>query len=691
MQLCTISLFSVHGEIKSSNLNEFETSLTKIVLIIKNPHLELVIKNTGEILLNSLNIELPYENGNLTIFEPSTFYIIVKTNIGVKLEIQLSPIMQVYIYLESSYFDQVCGLCGNFNDKQVDDFIIPNGMFVQDLDTFTHSWRSEQTCRKVPTDVIDPCSINIQKDKYISTCPPSMTYRSNVYSCQPTCKSLSTPDISCRVDFTPIDGCICDEGLYLTPHDCILPMVYFNCSLEPVGSTGIECLNSCQNLNVDCYSNECVSGCVCPKDMLADGKGGCVPSDRCTCFYNDKIYNHNEVAKIGCNNCTCDNRKWVCDDQGALADCLIYGEGNYITFDKRHYRYSGQCVYTLVQDYCGNDLQNGTFRIISENTECSDTGSTCSKSIKVFLYDHILQLSDGQVELTDEGTVSESPFQIKNTSLYLIITTSNGLVLIWDKKTSLAIKITGDFQHRVCGLCGNYDGNSNNDFNTRGQCTVEDVIEFGNSWKLLPSCPETEIMVEPCEINPHRKSWAQRQCGIILSDSFKPCHSEVDPSSYYEACVKDSCACDEGGDCDCYCTAIAVYAQACLSHCICVDWRTPNRCPVFCDYYNEEGNCEWHYKPCGVNCMKTCRNPSGHCLSEPAKVEGCYPNCPEDQPFFEETSMECVAQCGCYDNMGYYYKPGDKIESCNNCYVCECTTDGIICEYNVSGILAERY
>ncbi|XP_071972690.1 mucin-2-like [Engystomops pustulosus] len=466
-------------------------------------------------------------------------------------------------------------------------------------------------------------------------------------------------------------------------------MVFFNCSKEPVGSTGIECVRTCQNLNVDCISNECVSGCICPQDKLADGKGGCVPSGRCTCFHNDKIYDHGGKAKIGCNMCTCNNRKWDCANQEALAECFVYGEGNYITFDKKHYRYSGQCEYTLVQDYCGTNVENGTFRIISENTQCSDTGTTCAKTIKVFLRGYSLRLADGEVEVTNEGDSIESPFQIRNTSLYLIIRANNGLVIIWDKKTGITIKITGNYQHNVCGLCGNYDGNSNNDFNTRGQCTVEDVIEFGNSWKLSPSCPETESMVEPCEVNPHRKSWAQKQCGILMSDKFKPCHSEVDPSSYYDACVKDSCACDEGGDCDCYCTAIAQYAQACLSHCICVEWRTPNRCPVFCDYYNEEGKCEWHYKACGANCLKTCRNPSGTCLSEPNKVEGCYPVCPIDKPFFEEVSMECVAQCGCYDQMGRYYKPGDKIVSCNNCEVCNCTTKGIQCEYDTNACYCE--
>lgn len=43
---------------------------------------------------------------------------------------------------------------------------------------------------------------------------------------------------------------------------------------------------------------------------------------------------------------------------------------------------------------------------------------------------------------------------------------------------------------------------------------------------------------------------------------------------------------------------------------------------IFCDYYNNPGDCEWHYKPCGADCMKTCRNPSGNCTKHMTALEG---------------------------------------------------------------------
>lgn len=53
---------------------------------------------------------------------------------------------------------------------------------------------------------------------------------------------------------------------------------------------------------------------------------------------------------------------------------------------------------------------------------------------------------------------------------------------------------------------------------------------------------------------------------------------KVDPSPFYDACVRDACACDSGGDYECFCTAVTAYAQACNEAGACVAWRTPKIC-----------------------------------------------------------------------------------------------------------------
>lgn len=40
----------------------------------------------------------------------------------------------------------------------------------------------------------------------------------------------------------------------------------------------------------------------------------------------------------------------------------------------------------------------------------------------------------------------------------------------------------------------------------------------------------------------------------------------------------DACSCDQGGDCECLCTALAAYAYACTQKGVNIRWRTPDLC-----------------------------------------------------------------------------------------------------------------
>ncbi|KAM9366657.1 mucin-5AC-like [Symphorus nematophorus] len=558
--------------------------------------------------------------------------------------------------------------------------------------------------------------------KYTTSCSAETVYGYNMTSCGRTCRSISRVDFSCQDKFPAVDGCGCAEGTYMndvgkcvskascpcyykdtiipagqavsidsytcvcrqgslscpggtqqmSSKACVAPMVYVNCSSAQPGATGIECQKSCGTLDMACMITECTSGCMCPRGLVMDGRGGCINETMCPCLHNGKIYQPGQTLTVDCNTCVCRGRKFKCTTKVCDSVCGIYGEGHYVTFDDKRFTFSGQCGYTLLQDYCSTGQGNGTFRIITENVPCGTTGTTCSKTIKIFLGDNEFQLKDDNFHVV-KGSTKVMPAQIRKMGIYLVVTIKTGLVLMWDQKTSLFIKLSPDYQGKVCGLCGNFDGNSKNDFTSRSQEKVTDVLEFGNSWKVSSTCTNAQLVNDPCTSNSYRAAWAQKQCSVITSVTFQNCHSQVDPGPYFDSCVRDSCACDTGGDCECLCTAVAAYAKACNEAGTCVRWRTPKLCPIFCDYYNTPGGCAWHYKPCGADCMKTCRNPTGNCSDLITAVEGCYPQCPPTSPFFDEDTMKCVPwkQCGCYDDKGNHYSIGDKIPSknCQNWYV----------------------
>lgn len=83
------------------------------------------------------------------------------------------------------------------------------------------------------------------------------------------------------------------------------------------------------------------------------------------------------------------------------------------------------------------------------------------------------------------------------------------------------------FQGKVCGLCGNYDGNIKNDLMCRNKDIVAEAFQFGNSWKQLPTCEDVKPNQHPCQLYSNRHAWAKKHCNIINSDVFKDCHSKV--------------------------------------------------------------------------------------------------------------------------------------------------------------------
>ncbi|KAM9376054.1 mucin-2-like [Pholidichthys leucotaenia] len=531
-------------------------------------------------------------------------------------------------------------------------------------------------------------------DKYTKTCPASQTFSYKHQRCQLTCRSLGSNQQSCNSDFLPVDGCSCSEGLYLNENGICVPMeecpcyhndvyikagksinirddhcrctngmlhchswrarstscpspkVFFNCSAEGTGELGLQCTPTCLNPDSsDCDFTECESGCRCPDGLLDDGKGSCVKEDQCPCQHDGYLFAQETQIPNQCNTCTCKSGKWVCTMNKCPGTCVIYGSGHYSTFDQQTYAFQGECAYIAVKNKCGNKTTQDNFGVITENVPCGSTGTTCSKTVRIQLGQKEIKLSKGKYEEEDISTNgSLISYRIRRVGLYLVVESDIGLVVMWDRKTTVRILLEPHHSGEVCGLCGNFDGDGQNDFTIQGELVVSSPIEFANSWKVSSTCPDVETNVDPCVVTPNRHHWAKITCSIITGKTFQECHNKVDPHLFYENCVKDSCACDTGGDCECFCSAVAAYAQACNEAGVCVAWRTPEICPVFCDYYNSPDDCKWHYNPCHTPCYKTCLNPDGICINPIPNLEGCYPVCPEDKPIFDEENQICVEE-----------------------------------------------
>uniref|UniRef100_A0A8C6Q3F8 Mucin 2, oligomeric mucus/gel-forming n=1 Tax=Nothobranchius furzeri TaxID=105023 RepID=A0A8C6Q3F8_NOTFU len=715
--------------------------------------------------------------GEINIFRPSSFYIVLQTTFGLQIQIQHVPLMQVYISLEKSYKAKTRGLCGNFNMVLSDDMKTPQGIIEGTAATFCNSWKSNQMCSDSEERLDDPCSLSVENeryakhwcallltphspfaqcrsvvdpemyykrctysscnceksetclcavfssyaracaakgviltdwrenvcDKYIKSCPASQTFSYSHQRCQLTCSSLSSEQQSCTSEFVPVDGCACAEGLYLNEKGACVPMakcscyhngcallmfffsvvaacpspkVFFNCSSMGTREVGLQCDQTCLNLESDCESTECESGCRCPGGLLDDGKGSCVRKNDCPCQHDGRFFAPGATIPNQCNTCTCKGGKWKCTEKKCPGTCVIYGTGHYNTFDERTYGFQGDCAYVATR--CGNKTVENNFGVITENVPCGSTGTTCSKTVRVQTE---IKLSKGNYEEHDLESGAKIPYRIRWVGLYLVVESNIGVAVMWDRKTTVLVSCLF-MQGEVCGLCGNYDGDGQNDFTTQGQLVVNNHLEFANSWKVTSICPDVEESTDACDIAPQRHHWAKLKCSIITGNTFKDCHHKVNPQPFYDNCVKDSCACDTGGDCECFCSAVAAYAQACNEADVCVAWRTPEICPVFCDYYNNPEDCIWHYNPCHTPCYKTCLFPNGTCSNPIPNLEGCYPVCPEDKPVFDEKNQTCVDICPycvyngtIYDEFEVIYNVSDNL---GMCYYAICINSTVI-------------
>ncbi|XP_076823877.1 von Willebrand factor-like isoform X2 [Clavelina lepadiformis] len=746
-------------------------------LVLRNDFAETKyhLKQGGVVAVGDNDVLLPYNHGDVKINFLSSIMIQLKTVNGI--EIEWDGAMRLYVKLDPSWKNSVCGMCGNFNSKSNDDMKTPQNSIETNVGAFGNSWKvnsecpdadcprepiipeaclvshdkksyAEEVCGVLKSDTFKACHAFVNWGTYYYNCrndvcncgegkecmcesfadyaracaekgvivewrndtlcpmecDEGMEYKECAGYCEATCRSIGDADNTCEKSCHP--GCVCADGLYLSedgtcieaqdcgcyylgemynPNDqlttgsqtctckngrmecvqppeeetCVAPLNYVNCSALPKGSRGIACIQTCRNQQQVCTAQHCVSGCGCPEGTIKDENfGTCVQPSKCSCLSNGEIYQPGESRPEGdCNTCTCTGGSWSCTEKACPAECSSVGDPHYTTFDGQKFDYQGTCSYVMSEDFCGNET-SGTFRVVMENSPCGNNEVSCPRAVSFYLYNKLIYLKKGtgddSIQVSDypEGPSPPAGFSynVRIGSIYYIVETNVGIELLWNHENAAKIHLQPNYTGKVCGLCGNFDGDMNNDFALRGGSVVADPDEFGNDWKISETCPDSVADPHPCQENAERAPWAEKKCNILNSDIFKDCHAKVDPSTYYENCLYDTCGCDFGGDCECFCTSVAVYAQECAAAGVCINWRNNEVCPLMCESYNPgfgtgvNETCEWKYEPCGNPCPPTCNNRNPDCAWK--QLEGCYVTCNEEE-VWDEVNLKCIPESSC--------------------------------------------
>ncbi|XP_070960618.1 SCO-spondin [Oncorhynchus clarkii lewisi] len=518
-------------------------------------------------------------------------------------------------------------------------------------------------------------------------------------SCVPGCQCPAGLAQDDKGQCVPVSMCPCMRGNKLyqpgsTVHNncntCVCERGVWNCTKEVCpevaqcpGSLVFSprsCLLTCSSLDAPGQASpgpptspcqEPRAGCVCPQGTVLLGNH-CVLPEQCPCHHNGRLYYNNDTITKDCNTCICKERRWHCGHSLCAGTCVATGDPHYVTFDGRCFSFLGDCEYVLAQEV------GGLFSVTAENVPCGSTGVTCTKSVSLSVGNTAIHLLRGKavtvnsMPVTLPKSYSGSGLTLERVGLFVSLSSRLGVTLLWDGGMRVYVRLAAHLRGRVGGLCGNFDGDTENDFTTR-QGSVESTAElFGNSWKVSPSCPDVQDqdLRDPCTINPHRVTWGRKRCAVITQDLFSLCHPEVPYQQYYDWCVFDACGCDSGGDCECLCTAIAAYAEECNRRGVYIPWRSQELCPLQC----ENGLV---YEACGPACSPTCpseaQSPDSQCGAFSC-VEGCF--CPAGTLHHSEG---CVAPalCPC-EWAASVFPPGASITQ--HCQNCSCTEGLWQCE-----------
>ncbi|CDQ99299.1 unnamed protein product, partial [Oncorhynchus mykiss] len=278
----------------------------------------------------SLFVFLPI--ADISVFKPSSFHVMLQTSFGLQVQIQLVPIMQVYVTLDESYKTKTQGLCGNFNKVLSDDMKTPQGMVEGTASSFGNSWKANPTCRDREERLDDPCSLSVENENYakhwcsmlrssdstFAKChamvDPELYYKRCTYA---SCNCEKSEDCLCAVFSSYVRDCA-TKGVVLSGwRENVCDKYIGNC---PVSQTYSDQLQRCQLTcsSLASKSQGCtndflpVDGCSCPDGLYMDDRGTCVPMDKCPCFHNGVHIKPGKSINIQEEHCVCNNGKLHC-------------------------------------------------------------------------------------------------------------------------------------------------------------------------------------------------------------------------------------------------------------------------------------------------------------------------------------------------------------------------------------------
>ncbi|XP_043943207.1 mucin-19-like [Protopterus annectens] len=150
--------WSLVTTIRQCQVGEKQTCLQHVTLFMDTSESGEIYSftNDGGILYNDIPVTDDINSEAVTIFRPTQGIIHVdvnEDNFNLKMQIQTSSVMQLYLTLPETAKNKTRGLCGTYDDKASNDFLsIQNSL--ETANNFADSWKLDKDCN-IPDDM--PC------------------------------------------------------------------------------------------------------------------------------------------------------------------------------------------------------------------------------------------------------------------------------------------------------------------------------------------------------------------------------------------------------------------------------------------------------------------------------------------------------------------------------------------------------
>nr|XP_015208041.1 PREDICTED: mucin-19-like [Lepisosteus oculatus] len=680
-----------------------------------------------------------YQSEHLRTFRRSSMYIQVQTSFGLKMQIQVSPLMQLYLTLPEKLKGTTQGLCGNYNDDIRDEFTSSSGIVENSVDEFANSWmartcedKTPQICTNTLNDlygkencgyIMDPtgpfakCHDHVQYDSYIRTCEESVCQcAENVQDC--LCTALGNYAKACAAQ-----GIIVEDW---RKDDCIVSCPK-NQKFEYIMTA---CNRTCRSLSVYDFTCEVeddpVEGCGCSEGSHMDDEQTCTSTFQCPCYHGNDIYKRGTFDIAGYQSCNCEDGRLDCNlkqskkrsrtnrhfiaswvrqtrcqlsllcrpklvvtvSREQLKDISILESLKHLQGVVTRRWSVGTLVPTSGHPAMREAIKKASeyglrwevsLHLFKRYRQAKGAAAAAIAEVKTHLWEELGPISE---ECQSGCYCPEGKYEDHNgncVSREDCTCTYSGEVFKPGTNINLHCKkcICEDGKwncvgNDCSGKCqvygdGHYQTFDLKSYRFDGNCEytlVEDDCGNGKGTfeikaESVPCCDEALTCSRAIVLDIKDQVTLKLSEMNVTINSQNP-NSCVDPRYYFDVCLQESCSCEFDGKFLGFCTAVAAYAEACSEEGVCIQWRTPDLCPVYCDYYNVPGECSWHYEPCGT--VPTCGKNNRFA----GKLEGCYPRCPDDAPYFDENKMKCssLQNCSCFYNETII-EPNVTVENCN--------------------------